>query len=97
MLCSVILICTIEEEECSHQRYHNARRELLQVRLCAASAGDLTGSLTVVGAAAAASHAVLLVGSSVLLCRVLRDVPSSRGRALCRFDMAAVRSMSMRA
>lgn len=44
-----------------------------------------------------ASHAVLLVGNSVLLCRVLRDVPSSRGRAFCRLDMAAVRSMSMSA
>lgn len=41
-------------------------------------------------------HTVLLVGSSVLLCRVLRDVPSSLGRAFCRLDMAAVRSMSMR-
>lgn len=29
-------------------------------------------------------------GRSVLLCRVFRAVPSSRGRALCRLDMATV-------
>lgn len=29
-------------------------------------------------------------GRSVLLCRVFLTVPSSRGRALCRLDMATV-------
>lgn len=37
------------------------------------------------------------MGRSVLLCLVFRDVPSSRGSAFCKLDIAAVLSMSITA
>lgn len=37
------------------------------------------------------------MGRSVLLCLVFLDVPSSRGSAFCKFDIAAVLSMSITA